>query len=479
MKFIYKLDSVMSPMGSLTDSYDMDYDDVSPRSMMFEDSKSSSFLEKGGAPGGVVMQLSTYSMYPNEHSQGQDCNMKPVDTDDVASANGHYTLEDFFSNYRELTRNESIGDVCESGLDFSKLYGQIEEPATDNPFQSLIDLVKCEIPADLSAVDIRFPKDEKVAPPPKAQAPEEPPCKLVVRTEPAPTAAPRPKPKSKKTRKAAPAKADHGTKLVEKEYVNSRKIDYGANDTIENLYDLEWHPGFTRHLGAKGRSALLELLRRVYRQDPEHYKAILQSRNSPSSISSLPFFSIPMLWELAHQFGIFKQALTVYKNHCFAKSKSNRFYGFGRGSQTSASSDSSDNYVEVKKEQSYSTLDPKGSITTMSGRLVKRSKKILEYTPDSITENLTNYASAFSSPSNELNDQLQDRLDLNASVKAEPVDVASASQSKKGADAKVENTPEPSLVWKMTVVTRSSNLADSCKDTQLTPKQSLQRRISV
>ncbi|UKK02072.2 hypothetical protein MACK_001426 [Theileria orientalis] len=467
-------------MGSLTDSYDMDYDDMSPRSMMFEDLKANSLVERAGTPGEMMTKMSTCPMYPNEHSHGHDCNMKPVDTDDVASANGHYTLEDFFSSYREVSRNESIGDVCETGLDFSKLYGQIEEPPTDNPFQSLIDLVKCEIPADLSAVDIRFPKEEKVAPPPKAQVPEEPPCKLVIRTEPAPVAAPRPKAKSKKTRKTTPAKADHGTKLVEKEYVNSRKIDYGANDTIENLYDLEWHPGFTRHLGAKGRSALLELLRRVYRQDPEHYKAILQSRNSPSSISSLPFFSIPMLWELAHQFGIFKQALTVYKNHCFAKSKSNRFYGFGRGSQTSASSDSSDNYVDVKKEPTYSTLDPtKASITTMSGRLVKRSKKILEYTPDSITDNLGNYVSAVSSPANELNDQLQDKLELNASVKAEAADTPAASQSKKNADAKAENSSEPSLVWKMTVVTRSSNCADSCKDTPLTPKQSLQRRISV
>ncbi|EDO08090.1 hypothetical protein BBOV_III005270 [Babesia bovis T2Bo] len=82
----------------------------------------------------------------------------------------------------------------------------------------------------------------------------------------------------------------------------------------EDLDSIEWHPGFNRQLGAKGRSALLDLIRRVYRQDPVRYRSILQSRNPPTSISTLPFFNIPMLWELTHQFGVFKQALLIHKN---------------------------------------------------------------------------------------------------------------------------------------------------------------------
>ncbi|GFE53150.1 hypothetical protein BaOVIS_005540 [Babesia ovis] len=85
--------------------------------------------------------------------------------------------------------------------------------------------------------------------------------------------------------------------------------------------NVEWYPGFNRQLGAKGRSALLDLVRRVYRQDPVHYKAILQARNPPSSISNLPFFNIPMLWELTHQFGVFKQALMLQKNQLSSGSK--------------------------------------------------------------------------------------------------------------------------------------------------------------
>lgn len=91
-----------------------------------------------------------------------------------------------------------------------------------------------------------------------------------------------------------------------------------------NGEDVEWYPGFSRQLGAKGRSALLDLVRRVYRQDPNHYKAILQARKPPSSISNLPFFNIPMLWELCHQFGVFKQAVMLHRNQQSSSVKGDR-----------------------------------------------------------------------------------------------------------------------------------------------------------
>ncbi|AFZ79317.1 hypothetical protein BEWA_021650 [Theileria equi strain WA] len=346
---------------------------------------------------GLMMQLSTQQPMDNDPtiSMAMRHNMKAVDTDDLVSANAHYTLEDFFHNYGDLSVVESIDDVFNTDLDFSRLSGSFDEPNLLDPsFESLIDLVKCDI------VENEPPVPEPILLPP------EPnftflyqndntlniPLEEIVQKS-------RPKPKAKQ-RRSPPVRreimvAPHANEVERKEtVVNDRRIDYGANDTPENIQDLEWHPGFTRHLGAKGRTALLELVRKVYRQDPTHYKAILQSRNPPSSISNLPFFSIPMIWELTHQFGIFKQALMVYKNNCFSKGK-NRFHGSANSNSAKAANSppkytSNEVYTHnsVKREISGSEMDNinaviphMNQITTMSGRTIKRSKKAMESSP--------------------------------------------------------------------------------------------------
>ncbi|XP_952292.1 uncharacterized protein TA13105 [Theileria annulata] len=480
MKFIYRLDSVGSPVFGSSETFEIE-------------------LEETGSARPDQNSVLDSLMTPLNTQLSEQTNMKPLDTEDLTSASAHYTLEDFFNTYSqhshsysnsdiytnrdsytnsevyrnpdtyrtgdsfrntgvytnsEVCRKESIEDVCEAGFDFSKLFTMSDESPIENSFQSLIDLVRCEIPSNLSSIDPKFKQPNESAyntvntlnqydtgvDSLKQFGMAEGELKNydvpVVKAEPSKTRG-----KSKKKRsnfvktilKPKPittsVKSTNGSNLVsntavkngkKRELVNSRRIDYGINDTPENIYDLEWHPGFTRHLGAKGRSALLELVRKVYRQDPEHYKAILQSRNSPSSISSLPFYSIPMLWELAHQFGIFKQALTVYKNHCFSKSKSRHnsmknansvssistsvsassvgSSGSGSGSLVGSDSESLDSEVvaSVKK------LNPSAPMTTMSGRLIKRSKKMLESTDLLDSNDLLTYANIVVTNSNNL-----------------------------------------------------------------------------
>lgn len=354
-----------------------------------------SLVERSIFKDGLMMQLSTQQSMDNDpiFSMAMRQNMRAVDTDDLVSANAHYTLEDFFHNYGDLSVVDSIDDVFNTDLDFSRLSGSYDEPNLLDPsFESLIDLVKCDI------VENETPVPEPMILPPEPNftflyqndnALNIPLEEIVQKSRPRPRIKQHRSPPVKREIVATPV-----NEVERKEAVNDRRIDYGANDTPENIQDLEWHPGFTRHLGAKGRTALLELVRKVYRQDPAHYKAILQARNPPSSISNLPFFSIPMIWELTHQFGIFKQALTVYKNNCFSKTK-NRFHG-SANSNSAKTANSPPKYGSnevysnnsVKREIGGSEIDAinavvphTNQITTMSGRTIKRSKKALESSP--------------------------------------------------------------------------------------------------
>ncbi|CCF73831.1 conserved Plasmodium protein, unknown function [Babesia microti strain RI] len=88
-----------------------------------------------------------------------------------------------------------------------------------------------------------------------------------------------------------------------------------STDRFQNAGDLVWQPGFTRQLGTKGRRVLLDLIRKVYRGNPEYFKNILALKNPPTSISNLPFCNVTMLWELANDFGVFDQAIQIHYAH--------------------------------------------------------------------------------------------------------------------------------------------------------------------
>ncbi|KAK2196677.1 hypothetical protein BdWA1_001926 [Babesia duncani] len=155
----------------------------------------------------------------------------------------------------------------------------------------------------------------------------------------------------------------------------------------ENDTDETWHPGFTRQLGSKGRCAILELLRKVYRKNPPYYKEILKSRTPPASISNLPFFNIPMLWELAYQFGIFQQALQISRNYQMSVARSKRGLGTFSNSESIRPLDRSLKSLTrdvPKPPAQFGEYETK----TQSGRFIKKSKRYSEYATETPTKTI-------------------------------------------------------------------------------------------
>ncbi|SBS86129.1 conserved Plasmodium protein, unknown function [Plasmodium ovale curtisi] len=99
-----------------------------------------------------------------------------------------------------------------------------------------------------------------------------------------------------------------------------KKWTLGYSDTQKKKIDeteeenINYYPGFCKQLGAKGRRCMLELIRKVYRENPSQCKNILSKKmKPPACISNLPFFNITMLWELSHELGVFNEALEIHR----------------------------------------------------------------------------------------------------------------------------------------------------------------------
>ncbi|KAK1933032.1 hypothetical protein X943_001901 [Babesia divergens] len=218
--------------------------------------------------------------------------------------------------------DEDVCDISDTNFDFRTLSGfSVEDESFDPATVSIIDMI-CgtpDIPEESTTQQSMVLESSSS----NDLTPELVEYPLYI--QPAPTTR---KGRAPKKGKGSRVRKEFGTSASHR---NSAAIDNNLVKVPNNVDDpstgdgpVEWYPGFSRQLGAKGRSAILDLVRRVYRQDPNHYKAILQARNPPSSISNLPFFNIPMLWELAHQFGVFQQAIQVHKNQQNASVKGDR-----------------------------------------------------------------------------------------------------------------------------------------------------------
>ncbi|GIX60790.1 uncharacterized protein BcabD6B2_02250 [Babesia caballi] len=207
---------------------------------------------------------------------------------------------------------DDIYDITETNFDFATLTGYpVDTDDVDPASVSIIDMI-CGI-SDSPEDPLMNSRQPMV-------------INMPVKLEPEPVEAPLYKKmqaklsaikKSKMNKKVRGSRGNKHSNYLHHSDLNQLALEApleSINASLGEDETVQWTPGFSRQLGAKGRSALLDLVRRVYRQDPPRYKAILQARTPPASISNLPFFNIPMLWELTHQFGVFKQALLIHKS---------------------------------------------------------------------------------------------------------------------------------------------------------------------
>ncbi|CDR95822.1 hypothetical protein, conserved [Babesia bigemina] len=94
---------------------------------------------------------------------------------------------------------------------------------------------------------------------------------------------------------------------------NQKHSEEDVNDAEGGEADkYKWKPGFCLQLGSQGRKAMLQLLRNVYKSNKK-FKHIFEKMDPPTTISNLPFFKVSMLWELAHELGVFDQAIAIHK----------------------------------------------------------------------------------------------------------------------------------------------------------------------
>ncbi|CDR97029.1 hypothetical protein, conserved [Babesia bigemina] len=234
--------------------------------------------------------------------------------------------EPFFTGYNGSFASDEVYDISETNFDFTTVTGYgMDDDYTDN-YVSIIDMV-CGVADESEERAIGMRRDVLVEAPKELEpAAGDPPLykQMQVKLSVAK--------KGKSNKKSRGSKASKEPIAVDP--VNVTKESSEASGEVAKgpaaEERIEWYPGFNRQLGAKGRSALLELVRRVYRQNPPYYKSILQARNPPSSISNLPFFNIPMLWELTHQFGVFQQAVAIHKSQMSAALRNDKSRGRSR-----------------------------------------------------------------------------------------------------------------------------------------------------
>ncbi|GBE59096.1 hypothetical protein, conserved [Babesia ovata] len=236
-----------------------------------------------------------------------------------------FAEESFLTGYDDAFASDEVYDISETNFDFSTVTRSVtEDDMMEDEMVPLIDMV-CGIPDVPEEPMIEIHHDMLVEAP-KEEEPEvlDPPLykEMQVKLSMA---------KKVKSGKKKGSRSSKEPIMVDAININVTKEGVEVSGELgidpDSEERIEWYPGFNRQLGAKGRSALLELVRRVYRQNPTYYKSILQARNPPSSISNLPFFNIPMLWELTHQFGVFQQALVIHKNQMCAAYRNDK----GRG----------------------------------------------------------------------------------------------------------------------------------------------------
>ncbi|ORM41951.1 uncharacterized protein BXIN_0543 [Babesia sp. Xinjiang] len=227
--------------------------------------------------------------------------------------------------------DDEVYDISDINFDFMTLTGNdIYGESAENTPMSIVDMIY-GVP-DMPPKTMVSSDDSLVISVPMEISPEpiEAPLYKQVRER-------YPSKKHSSPKKTKQSRANRDTAVsVQGTVVAPKPKQENADVSLGDAESIVWYPGFNRQLGAKGRSALLDLVRRVYRQDPPYYRAILQARNPPSSISNLPFFNIPMLWELTHQFGVFDQALLIHKNQVSSTTKPERVKSKSKNEKTEA-----------------------------------------------------------------------------------------------------------------------------------------------